>query len=312
MRRSILGSVGLLILATVETLLPFAPGAVRGQDEEAEVRQVLDSFARLSLTEDPKMRRQLLMQLFGGGSLTSRVLVEHLVELEKRDAAGLGEVLSELRAVSIPRLERVLTEGSDLAAQSAARCLGTIGGKEAAAILLQQLPTPNPERERAVLEALGSTRDPRALPRLVEASRPERPTSTRRVAALALGRIGRLESARVLLELLEDVDPSVRQEAARALSALGPAVIPVIEGSLDAASDRARALAVVAIGRLSGPRSLKLLIEKLEDPSWVVRLHAVEGLARRDEPAARSALKQRRAVETDRLVLARLRATADR
>lgn len=123
---------------------------------------------------------------------------------------------------------------------------------------------------------------------------------TRASAARKLGNLG--EAARPaipsLRELIRDEAESwlVRSEAVCALATISPDTLPEIHWALSNLPPRIRWAAAYALGRsrASPQEVVPLLVEALEDPSWLVRSEAARSLASQGlaaVPPLRKALK---------------------
>jgi HEAT repeat protein len=111
---------------------------------------------------------------------------------------------------------------------------------------------------------LGHTRDPQALPLLVEALDDD-DSQTRIYAAWALGSIGDPGALEPLAGALKDPDAGIRKTAAYALGALGdPAAIPRLEPLLVDATADVRWNAAVALARLGSDAGVEVLEQMLD------------------------------------------------
>lgn len=103
-------------------------------------------------------------------------------------------------------------------------------------------------------------------------------------AALALGHLHQREPEAVHLHLpqiggvLAHADGFVRQAAADALALCGDAAVPVLEQALTGENDGARARAAHALRKIGSLKVAPALFQHLNDPHYLVRLHAYEGL----------------------------------
>ena len=124
----------------------------------------------------------------------------------------------------------------------------------------------------AALDGLGTSRDERAVPHLVARTRYGHAARTRRAAILALPRLAQDRKAREVLEdLLDDDDPLLRLDVARALADLGdPKAAPALRTRLEIETDaRARrrmreALRDLAQDAKREPHASREAVEKLE------------------------------------------------
>ncbi|MEQ8762721.1 MAG: HEAT repeat domain-containing protein [Planctomycetota bacterium] len=293
MKLLILGLVGLLGMSAQEPT----------QEERV---MVLQRFAELCEARTPAARRDAMTQLVAGGSVTSRVLVEQLEEVALRDPVALRSVLAELRNIFVPRLIQLLQDRSPSRANLAAALLGDLGGPEAVAALRDALPGPTLDRRLTLLNALGATKDPSVRPLLAEAARDATSREVRLAALRALGALGQMEGAPLLIERLDDEDYAIRQASAQALIALGKAVLPLLRNGIEERKDRGRALSVRVASAFPGESAFALIADRVSDSAWPVRLQVVEALARREEPQAKELLRSRLDTELDPLVRSRL------
>ncbi|MFJ8595244.1 HEAT repeat domain-containing protein [Streptomyces sp. NPDC093598] len=121
------------------------------------------------------------------------------------------------------------------------------------------------------------------------------PEPERRAAALkGLGRIGRAEHARVLVDAADDPAASVRAAAAAALGRLGipeagTEVLPLLMGDADPDVRRRASVAAVRL-RLDGLAVTRAFARLLSDPDHHVRINALDGLAALGVPGDVTAL----------------------
>ncbi|MDD3110826.1 MAG: HEAT repeat domain-containing protein [Methanofollis liminatans] len=112
----------------------------------------------------------------------------------------------------------------------------------------------------------------------------------RRMSSLLLGRTGDAAAALPLVAALGDPDKGVREEAAAALAALGPAaVVPLIPALRDPAW-RTRYRAAEALGRIGDRRAVGALVRALSDEKDHVRYMSAKALGLIADPAAGDAL----------------------
>ncbi|MCA9559078.1 MAG: HEAT repeat domain-containing protein, partial [Myxococcales bacterium] len=106
----------------------------------------------------------------------------------------------------------------------------------------------------------------------------------RRTAAAAVGDMKLYRAAGKLVALLDDADPGVQRAAVRALgqirqrAALATLVDRYEQTVADYHGADLRQDLVVAIGRIGGRDSLRVLVDATSDPDLKVRLAAVEAL----------------------------------
>lgn len=169
----------------------------------------------------------------------------------REDAATALGLLNDARGV--PPLIRALRD-SDRAVRQAAATSLTALGEPAVVPLGFCLQDPNLEVQETASSILASIADDRVLEAL-STSLLSPNWIVRMHSAKALGRIQATETLETLILLLQDKVPGVRDEAARAIQAMGEASLPS-------------------------------LLSQLQDPNWRVRLRAVETLALLKSPAA--------------------------
>lgn len=256
-----------------------------------------------------------------------QILLEHLwapadQEAVKRLAKDLGCIHRWRQSLEHPAGRRACVSLSRLrAARSFTRAknaenLGLVKHRESWSLLCQSLDDSHADVRRAVLRALAALGEPASLPALVEyikrtAGHPENPLSGRDLAA-ALACFP-LESCRDLLPLLHHADVGLRRLALEAIvhmmatrhdllwlddSTQGAAIAELILSPL--AGDRdaeIRARGARLLGHIHDDRALAKLRRLLNDEAWIVRLHSVRSLSRRQlaasDPGALSLLAAR-------------------
>ncbi|HRG95026.1 MAG TPA: M1 family aminopeptidase [Polyangiaceae bacterium] len=137
-------------------------------------------------------------------------------------AEALGATRTAAAATLLAHVAR--SDASYFVSAEAARALGKTRQGAALDDLVELLDRPSwAEVVRAgAIDGLASLRDARALPHLRAKTRYGQAPRARRAAALALGRLSEARDDRELLEeLLDDRDPLLRQDVARALQHMG-------------------------------------------------------------------------------------------
>jgi len=139
---------------------------------------------------------------------------------------------------------------------------------------------------RAILEALGRTRNAAAVPALQEALQDEE-AGIRSVAAAALGQLGETAGATALRSALADPVWYVRNDAARSLGLLrdAGAVSALIE-CLQNDTSSIRAMAAEALGKIGDASSVPALMAALQDENYRVKKQVVAALGRLGDTAA--------------------------
>jgi len=130
-----------------------------------------------------------------------------------------------------------------------------------------------------VAEALGLSRDPRAVAPLIEAT--SDPVGlVRREAARGLGRLGDATAVEALIVALGDSDTATCKAAVGALVAIGgAAVVPLCMALAHATSKVHRRNIILALGGLSDPRAIIPLLNNLSSTYYVVRRAAIAALS---------------------------------
>ena len=141
-------------------------------------------------------------------------------------------------------------------------------------------------KRRAVTEALGEIKDPRAidaLTRMLDDS-----DSGVRVAALsALGRTRDATHAPAVLKQLQHGDKNVRGCALEALTRLGhPDLFPILVEMLSDPHWNVRTVAATALGATGDPRALEPLTRALSEADGDVRQVVAEAIGRLGDPNA--------------------------
>jgi len=130
-----------------------------------------------------------------------------------------------------------------------------------------------------VAEALGLSRDPRAVPPLVEASR-DPVGAVRREAARGLGLLGDPWAKDALIVVLGDSDAGAARAAVEALVAIGePAVPPLCTALEHSISKTHRRNVILTLGGISDPAAFIPLLNSLSSTYYVVRQAAIRALS---------------------------------
>lgn len=168
-------------------------------------------------------------------------------------------------------------------------------------LLETQLMDQAPEARRLAVQAMGATGDPAfvvsLLRELPSADRPAKGSEVEFVSYLAvdaLGRLGDTRAIEVLVRLLEDRDPNVREAAARSLTRLDDRRgILYFEGVLRRDKPR-RWVALSSLGRVGGPSDFATVMDFVDDKQAHVRREAAAALPRVGGERARTALGRMR------------------
>ena len=70
-------------------------------------------------------------------------------------------------------------------------------------------------------------------------------------------------------------------------------LLAVVRSPLLQQSPKLRARAMLSLGRIGSPALLPLLLERLEDPDYIVRLHVLAALKQIDSELAHTTIEQR-------------------
>jgi HEAT repeat protein len=170
-----------------------------------------------------------------------------------------------------PMIERLRDE--DRAVRSAAaKALGGIGGAEAVRALVQALDDPEWEVCRDSILALGKSRDPAAVPPLVELLLSDEHTQLRRWAADSLGAIGHGAAVAGLAEASQGNNETVRSSAFDALARIGgAAATAAILEVLRSPQGKDRSKAVQTLGKLKDQATIPDLLAAVRDEDRDVR-----------------------------------------
>lgn len=193
-----------------------------------------------------------------------------------------------------PALQALLEDKDPLVRSMAARAAGDAHDSTAVEALRKRV-TDKPWRVRAnAAHSLGVLKATAAAPELRALLRDPNP-HVRWEAALALGAIRDTGAAEALTAALRDSASGVAQGAAIALLQIrGEDAVPVIAPSLDLLPKFMRSGLIEALGDLTGPASLEILIARVRDSSDPPQAAgAASGLAKRvgDRRAAIPALR---------------------
>jgi putative heme-binding domain-containing protein len=117
-------------------------------------------------------------------------------------------------------------------ALAAVNALGQIGGEAAIQALIPAVEDKRPELRKAAIAALGALAAKPAIPALLKAYLDK---STRFEAVAALAQIPDLRALDAYLDGLGGKNAQVRDQCRKAVAAIGPAVLPLIESKMEAA-----------------------------------------------------------------------------
>lgn len=190
------------------------------------------------------------------------------------------------------------------------------------------------EVRQAAVKALGDSRNPAAIPFLLEALRDsfwwfereqatqdlltaienmgepvvepliealaDREGTVRKFAAIILGRLGDSRAIEELGMTVYDLHHEVSQTAALALAQFGAPAIDVLAEALIHPEASVREHAILGLGKIRDERVAPYLIEMLYDPALVVKRQAVLSIGELRDPRAIPALQELAASRTDR------------
>lgn len=169
---------------------------------------------------------------------------------------------------AIKPLVKLLNDKDDLVRAEAAFSLSRIG-KSAVPLLIEKLKDKDGEIRALAAEALGYTKDRRAVAALLGALKDDKEVVVRAMAAQALGDLKLKEASPALIEVLKDRKEReyVREKAAEALGKIGlkEAADVLLEVVKDEKEGRyIRCAAAEALGRLGEKRAVEALIKLLQ------------------------------------------------
>jgi len=274
------------------------PLLAQARDEDLQLRS--ESLAALGQVEDPRALQELVEALKSGDSAfqevalkSVRALSRRRQDLRKQAAAAGGALVQSPEGVVRKAGYALLTEGlapgaaepllaglADEDPEVRQACVGLVGqkaGGQAFGQLLPLLGDGNPRVRRAVIAALGRELLARQ-PDVLMSSLQDPDLWVRAEAALFLAQSTDPETARALLDLLEQDRLPVRLAALRGLAEVGcgPLFSQVLALALDAGEPEVRRAALAAVGRSGRPEGQKALVDALGDRHWEIRSAAIE------------------------------------
>jgi HEAT repeat protein len=175
---------------------------------------------------------------------------------------------------SITDLVAALASGDETAAEAAVSVLAHRG--EAAAEILELLDSTDVEHRWWAVRSLAALPTPRTE-WFIRALNDEE-AEVRAAAALALAMHPHESSAPALVSALSDEDNLVAVMAVHALSKIGEAAVPPLLGAYASAVPRGRIHIMRALAELRDPRSIRLMMDALEEDSAALQYWAQEGL----------------------------------
>jgi HEAT repeat protein/S1-C subfamily serine protease/DNA-directed RNA polymerase subunit RPC12/RpoP len=223
-----------------------------------------------------------------------------LDDADKEVRVAAGEALAALCLASggnVPGLLGMLKHKDGEVRAHAARALAKLG-RDAKPALADLIKAVKEDKDKQVLKAALETlaqigADAKAsLPEVKKALRDTDP-DVRRAAIDALGRLG-AEPKEVLDDLKEALaDVNLRKNAAQALGKIGTAARPAVPALAEALQDRRKEVRMEVLAALiavkpttqSAAKTVKPLVELLEDKDDEVQNKAIEALAKTGKPA---------------------------
>jgi HEAT repeat protein len=173
-----------------------------------------------------------------------------------------------------------LTRPEEDEAAFAADLLGETGAPKAAVPLMLAAKSSSAKVRSAAVGALGSCGDTAATPLLIEALSDSAPV-VRRKAAFSLGKLKDKRGITPLIPLLGDSCGFVRYSASYALSRIGDGEASeklIARFSTDPKDRLEKYLIIETLGRLKDKKSLSLLLDLMDDQSYLTRGFACQAL----------------------------------
>ncbi|HVP39313.1 MAG TPA: HEAT repeat domain-containing protein [Candidatus Saccharimonadales bacterium] len=286
-------------LPALVALLSDAQRAVQEAASQALRRrtepEVAEALGHLLGSHDLSLRNRAGTVLAGLGELSMPLLARAAGSSEASIRKFSLELLGQIRSPrAVSTLVRGLADPDPNVAFAAAETLGKFPGPEVASHLRAAF-TARPELRCAAAEALGSQRDPHAVPLLLEALG-ESDLLVRFAAANALGQIGAPQTLRPLMAAYRTSPGPLKHAIIRAVSRLtepghgeGPsaaeleAMVPdLVEAATSEEPEiRLAALQVLALCP-AGPDGAATFAASLDDPAAEVRALARRTLERMD------------------------------
>lgn len=196
--------------------------------------------------------------------------------------------------IVLPLLTEALNHEKDFIRSDAVRVLGDIKApiQDVMPLLAKALNDKDESVHRATIEALGKVGDPVAVPVLREALQD---SDVVQKAAIALTQIDAPEALQTLISALNDPAGMVRYYVSDALAEMNPPpkeVVAALIATLNDIDPSVRCNAASALGRIGDPAAVPMLIENLTHPNPWVREAAVDALKEIGTPEALKAVKE--------------------
>lgn len=146
--------------------------------------------------------------------------------------------------------------------------------------MVEALHGPSPVVRAGVAEALGLSRDPRAVPPLVDAIH-DPVGAVRREACRGLGRLADQRAVEPLIVALGDADSTVARAAVDALGAIGTAAATPLCAALRRTTPKLhRRNIIIALGAIGDPSAIIPLLNNLSSTYYVVRSATISALSK--------------------------------
>jgi len=175
-------------------------------------------------------------------------------------------------ASAIQSLSEIMADADPHRRAQGVRILGQVGNARFIRNLVNYLDDPDDQvrLEAAVaIEALSQDTMPRRIKTMtMEHVRPllDDPVERVRLAAVnILGRIGMSEAHRLLLDLMTDPSPQVRETTVNTLTQIGKEIIPLLSAALNDADPQKRQMATVTLSRIDREQFGPLIESHIDD-----------------------------------------------
>ena len=222
---------------------------------------------------------------------------------------ALTVVVTGIGTSATPRLIAALSSEKANVRRNAADLLGALKATEAAPAIARLLV--DPDARMGALSALGAMKATDAVPAIAALLGDESALERARVtAAMTLGQIGGAHAIVALAGHLGARAAAVRYACQYALQIEQAA--PTLRTLLIHPDPRVRLHAMAALGAIAGPASRAVIIERLADPSPIMRGFAAEALARVQQSSDDVMLRAALARETDPFARGKLEAALAR
>lgn len=218
--------------------------------------------------------------------------IQQLVALLQSTEAGLADrvyaTLLELGVSAAPALLARVESNDTQQREYVVAALGTLKVREAIPAIRTLLASPSLQRRYVAAWALGEIGDPQGVAALLAALADDN-SEVRRYATRALIKFNQV----AVLPLMAHLETAQGESAANAIRALGDITDPrALEVLLAHAQGPLRAEAFLALGKLRDPRAESVLIAGLADDDSQARMNAAMALGPLGGPAAVAALKR--------------------